>query len=606
MHIAKVSNHGIPYLQLMESYSIKERGITKNKKRSLKNLGPLSRFDDGQPDFLKRLRASFKEGRPLIAELEKFIDQAPARKITINFSLDSNDEVFSSPKNIGYFLLDSLYNTLGINDVLRKAKSLSNIQYDLNGLVKLLVFSRIFSPDSKCSTWKARDFYLFDIVKSRSQIEIYRVLDVLNEQAERIQKRINHKILGGIGRNKKICFYDVTNYWFEIDDNDEDVFDASGNFLKEGLRKSGPSKAKTRKPIVQMGLFIDDNGIPIAYRLFPGNHIDQTTLRPTLKKSINKMDFEKVIIVADGGLNSGKNLAYILSCGNGYIVSKSAKGSDKKTKNWILDDEGYEWNSKRTFKLKSMIRQRVIKDEDGNDQEIKEKLISFWSEKQYAYALHENQKFIEYLERVIAFPDKLKDKQSKVQKYLKRQKVVKRTGEIVETVSVLSIDQEKVQQDLALMGYYTLMTSELNMDDREVIDKYHGLSRIEDSFRVMKSDLEGRPVYVRSKEHINGHFLVCFIALTLLRIIQFQILKSSNEQRNCTRKWRMGLSADRIKRALSEFKADLLPGGYYRVTRADKDLERIFQAFGVDPMLRLPTGSELRRVKQDIDRAVVG
>lgn len=340
MHIACVNNHGIPYLQVMESYSVKEDGVFKSRKRVVKNLGPLSRFDDGKPDYLKRLRHSFKEGNPLIPELADLVtDNYVNDIVTIQFDRKNQRDCVSDPKNIGYFLLDGLYDGLGIYDVMNKHKSMSKIEYDLNGLTKLLVFGRVLLPDSKVETFKKRDRYFFDVTSSNNLIEVYRALDCLNDEAESIQKRINHKVKNSIGRNMEVCFYDVTNYYFEIDQNDEDVLDKEGNVIENGLRKKGVSKEKRSEPIVQMGLFIDDNGIPIAYQLFPGNKTDQTTLRPALKKSIDSMHFGKVIIVADGGLNNSKNIAHILKKGNGYILSKSTKKSAKKVRGWILDEQ---------------------------------------------------------------------------------------------------------------------------------------------------------------------------------------------------------------------------------------------------------------------------
>jgi transposase len=317
------------------------------------------------------------------------------------------------------------------------------------------------------------------------------------------------------------------------------------------------------------------------------------------------MGFDRAVIVADGGLNSGKNLAHIVSQGNGYIVSKSAKGSTKEVKKRILDEDGYIWNEKKTFKLKSTIRTRTVKDENGNSVTIKEKLIIYWSKKQYDYAVHENRKFIEYLNDVTQHPDKLKDKQSKLQKYLVKTDANKKTGEIIDTVSALSLDMDKINEDLGLLGYYTLMTSEIEMDNHEVIDKYHGLSRIEAAFRAIKSDLEGRPVYVRKPEHINAHFLLCFIALTMIRIIQYKVLKSQGKATNSTRDWEMGLSADRIKTALSEFRADILSGGYHRLTKVSDDLKTIADAVGVDVALRIPTESEIRKLKYELDKTVL-
>ncbi len=431
MYIDQVVNSGKPYLRVAESYSVREDGVRKNRKRTVRNIGPLSRFDDGKPDFLHRLKQSFRDGHPIIPGLDDLVlTKAPPSKIKMELDRQDDETAFSDPKNIGYFFLDAMYDAFGIYDVLNKHKSQSKLAYDLNGLVKSLVFGRALSPDSKCATWKARNGYLFDIVNSENVIEVYRALDVLNEQSEKIQRRMNTKIEKLIGRSKSIAFYDVTNYWFEIDDPDEDILSEDGTLDKEGIRKRGPSKAKNRKPIVQMGLFIDDNGIPVSHKVFPGNHIDQTTLRPAMKETLNKMGFERAIIVADGGLNSGKNLAHIISQGNGYIVSKSAKGSTKTVKAWILNEDGYVSNEKRTFKLKSQIRTRTVKDENGKSIEIQEKLISYWSKKQQDHALHENRKFLEYLNAVIETPDKLKDKQPTFKKYLIETKASKETGEV--------------------------------------------------------------------------------------------------------------------------------------------------------------------------------
>lgn len=423
MFIELFKNNGTDYLRVMESYRVNEGGDSKSRRRVVRNIGPLSRYDDGKPDYLGRLRQSFKDGNPIIESLEDLCEGKPVRKrIKVEYDLESEDDCFSDPRNIGYFLLDALYDALGIYDVLNKHKSMTRIKYDLNGLAKLLVFGRVLRPDSKLETFNGRKGYVFDVTSSDNLIHIYRALDALNDTSDAIQVRMNHKIRNSVGRNTEVCFYDVTNYYFEIDQNDEDILDETGIVVREGLRKRGPCKKKGSDPIVQMGLFMDDSGIPIAYRLFPGNNIDQTTLRPALKKSVDKLKFGKVIIVADGGLNSDKNIAHILSEGNGYILAKSTKKSTKRVKEWILDESGYEWNEKRTFKVKSQVRKRTIKDEHGQKVEITEKLICYWSKKHYDREIKENAKFIEYLESVIDFPDKLKDKPRKIEKFLKKRK----------------------------------------------------------------------------------------------------------------------------------------------------------------------------------------
>ncbi len=606
MYIDCVTNNGKPYLRVAQSYTAKVDGVSKTRKRTIMNIGPMARYDDGKPDYLARLKKSFLEGHPLINGLEELAKQKQAkRKVLIEFDRDSDQASMAAPKNIGYFLLDGLYGSLGIYDVLNKHKSQSKIEYDLNGLSRLLVFSRMLWPDSKAEAYRGKDRFIFDVAESDNLAQTYRALDALHERADAIQARMHYKISHSLGRNTEVCFYDVTNYYFEIGENDADILDIDGRVVEEGTRKKGPSKERRCEPIVQMGLFIDDQGIPIAYRLFPGNHIDQTTLRPALKENINKLSFGRVIIVADGGLNSDKNIAYILKEGNGYILSRSTKKSTKPVREWMLEDSDYIWNEAGTFKVKSKIRKRTIKDEDGLSHEITEKLVCYWSKRHYDREMHENAGFIAYLESVIANPDKLKDKPRKIEKFLKRTEIEKETGEILKTETRLTLDLEKLQDYLNLLGYYTIMTSEFDKSDRDIIDKYHGLSRIEDSFRISKSDLEGRPVYVNKRTHINAHFLICFIALTMVRLIQSRVLKYLGKDSGNENGWESGLSANRIKKALKSFQADALPGGYYRLTKPTEDMQLILNAFGIDRDLRLPTLSDLRQLKYAFDETAI-
>lgn len=605
MFIECVKNNGTDYLRVVEGYSYTEGGVSKHRRRVIRNIGPLSRFDDGAPEYLARLRRSFKEGAPLIETLSDLIDFAQLRKeITVKFDIAKDSECYSAPRNIGYFLLDALYDSLGIYDVLKQHKSRNHLDFDVNGNAKLLSFGRVLFPDSKLGTFEERGRYLFPVTKSEAVKDVYAVLDSLDEKAEGIQRRMNLKIGQTVGRNTEVCFYDVTNYYFEIGENDRDETDEQGQVTRAGLRKKGVSKEKRSEPIVQMGLFLDDNGIPISYQLFSGNKTDQTTLRPAMKKTIENMAFGRVIIVADGGLNSGPNIAHILNGGNGYIVSKSTKKSDKAVKAWLLDEAGYRWNAANTFKVKSQIRTRTIKAEDGSVQEITEKLVCYWSKSHYDRERHENAKFIEYLESVMANPAKLKDKPKKIEKFLKKTQIDKTTGEVVKTETRLSLDLDKIREYLDLMGYYTIMTSEIDKPDEEIISKYHGLSRIEDSFRITKSDLEGRPVFVRTPAHINAHFLTCFIALTMIRLIQHKILKYQGKTTDSTETWESGLSAERIQNALRGWQADPLPGGYFRTTKPTPDLMLILAAFGIDADLRFPIEPELRKLKYAFDKAL--
>ena len=243
-----------------------------------------------------------------------------------------------------------------------------------------------------------------------------------------------------------------------------------------------------------------------------------------------------------------------------------------------------------------------LKDENGNKETIKEKLVCYWSRKHYQRELRENEKFVEYLKTVIANPSKLKDKPRKIEKFLKKEPIDKKTGEVLDAKIRLTLDMDKVREYMDMFGYYTIMTSELTKTDREIIDKYHGLSRIEDSFRVTKSDLDGRPVFVRTQEHINAHFLLCFIALTMIRLIQYRVLQYTGKNTLTSARWESGITAERMQKALDSYQADALPGGYYRLTKPNADMRLILDAFGLDAQFNIPTIAELRQMKYNFDK----
>ena len=231
-----------------------------------------------------------------------------------------------------------------------------------------------------------------------------------------------------------------------------------------------------RSPIVQMGLFIDKNGIPIAYRLFRGNTNDQNTLIPILEKVKEKYNLGKIIVTSDKGLNSGKNLAFISSNEDGYIVSQKIRGSKKEFIDYILNDTDYVYNNNRMFKMKSFIRERQVKDKDNKLTNLTEKVLCFWS-KDYADREAHKRGDIE------ALIQNYLDNQSKynasnrfgVKKYLKQIEVDDETGEVPKPEYKLNFEQEKYERDKALDGFYCIITSELELDEKEIIKKYRGL-----------------------------------------------------------------------------------------------------------------------------------
>ncbi len=616
-HIECVKNNGKPYLRLAESRYVKDIG--RQKKFVLKNLGPLSKFDDGKPDFLKRFREKFKNGEINFDGIT-YYSNLPTKKA---FEID-NEMNYIELKNIGFLFLQSIYNSLGIYDLLREIKSNSKLEYDLNGLTKLLIFERILDPQSKKKTFENKDKFLFQVADSNDINQIYRTLDVLSENSKKIQNRMNTKIKNSsIGRNTSLTYYDVTNYFFETMYGDDDTYELDENneiikdendepiIVKKGFRKKGVSKENSKGPIVQMGLFIDNNGIPVSHKLFPGNTQDKTTFKNVLENDVDEMDLGKIIVVADNGMNTQENKYLIVDKGNGYIVSKSVKKSWKSQRNWALSEDNYTYirnaSNEVVFKYKSRINEITLtyKNEDGTKSKktVKEKEIIYWSKKHYEKELHQNQKFIEYLESCKENPDKLKDKQRKSQEYIKVLDIDKKTGEVIKTDKLIVFLDEKLEKYKETLGYYSIVTSEIGDDDKEIINRYHGLSRIEDSFRIIKSDLKGRPIYVWTEEHIKAHFLICFIALTIVRIIQYKILKYENKSTLNVDGWEQGVTAEKIKQALNNFKVCSDKNGTCLISTPDIQIEKIVKSLGME-MPDLTTIDKIDKFKNQLNKDI--
>lgn len=618
-HIECVKNNGVPYLRLAESRYDKDK--KHQKKIIIKNLGPLSKFDDGKPDFLKRFREKFRNG-----ELE-FDGITYQNKILPRYSYEFDFDV-SNPlshsivfKNVGYKFLESVYEDLGISQAIRLLKSRSKIEYDVDGILKLLVFNRILDPKSKKKCFEGKDLFYGQITTTEDLNHIYKALDFLATNSKKIQNRMNTKIKNSsIGRVTNLTYYDVTNYYFEtmygdddiyeLDENNEIVKDEKGKplIVEKGFRKKGVSKENSKGPIVQMGLFIDNNGIPVSHKLFPGNTQDKTTFKDVLEHDVDEMDLGKIVVVADNGMNTQENKYLLVNKGNGYIVSKSVKKSWTTIGPWALDNKDYieikNSLGEVVFKYKYRINEIELtyRNTDGTKSKktVKEKEIIYWSKKHYEKEIHQNKKFIEYLEACKENPDKLKDKQRKSQEFIEVLDIDKKTGEVIKTKKVVVFLEEKLKKYKETLGFYSIVTSEIEEDDKEIINRYHGLSRIEDSFRIIKSDLEGRPIYVWTEEHIKAHFLICFIALTIIRIIQHKILQYENKSTLNVDGWEQGVTAEKLKEALLRYQCSVDKNGICLFTGIDSELKKIYSALKIKYDLKSPTITELNKLLSKI------
>lgn len=605
MYVESFKNNGIPYLRLVRSDRVtNKKGIKTATKTVVFNIGPLSRYDDGQPDYVERLKKSFKAGQPLIPALLPYCEaSAPAE--TYQFSIqEGSPDCFGHPRLFSHVLLEKMMEELGLNTFFSSYKRFTKLEYDVYGFAKLLVFGRLLNPASKSATVRQNPDYFEPILKDRFNPDnVYDTLDFIALNKDRIIRRINTNLVKKAGRSPEIIYYDVTNFYFEIEEPDEDLLDNEGNVTEKGLRKFGVCKEERKLPIVQMGLFMDDNGLPIAIESFPGNTLDHLTLRPALKRNIDGLDFSRFILIADRGICNYMNLIHVLDAGNGYIVSKSLLKSSKAEQDWTYNDEGYTATG-ADFKYKSRIIKRTHKDENGQSRTIEEKVVVYWSRKFQKRCEQENKKFLEFLKRLEESPEnfRITALQSKsLRKFFKKDCVNQKTGEIMNSSDIKAfIDFDKVAEYRKSMGYYQIVTSELTMEPLEVIEKYHGLTQIEDQFRVMKGDLETRPFYVRTPEHVDAHMLICMIALILIRIIQKRIIGSGLIQAVPDAYWNSGLNSERIQTALNKWRVDLLPGDLYRFMDVDDpDLKLILDAFGIKIPAKLYRKSELKSIKTE-------
>lgn len=396
----------------------------------------------------------------------------------------------------------------------------------------------------------------------------------------------------------------MTNFYFEIEDPDDDILDGDGTVLEKGQRKMGVCKEERKQPIVQMGLFMDDDGIPIAVESFPGNTLDHLTLRPALEKYIDGLGYPRFILIADRGICQYRGLLHVLDGGNGYIVSKSLLKSTKAEQRWAYSNDGY-IQTDADFKYKSRIMKRTVKDENGNPRTIEEKIVVYWSKKFQARSERENKKFLDFLKKLEESPEnfRISALQSKsLRRFFKKDCVNQKTGEVILSSDIKAVlDFGKVAEYRESMGYYQIVTSELTLDALEVIDKYHGLTQIEDQFRVMKGDLETRPIFVRDPEHVDAHLLICMIALVALRLIQKRIIRSGLVKIDTHAYWSTGLNGHRLQQALGKWKVEFLPGDLYRFMDVDDpDLKLILDAFGIKIPAKLYRRAELKALKKDI------
>jgi len=500
IRLAKAKYNKDEFVYLVESYRDENK---KPKQRVVQSLGTVAELTKENPDAIEELKEWAKS-----LTFQQQADQFVTLLLDMNEPM-ADDQV---PLNYGYIFLQAIYNELLIPEFIETYRTRTSIQYPLNEILELLVYSRALNPSSKKKTYEDKGNYFFEL-PDFSLDDMYRSLSHLSSMKDELTLHLHKRIQETRGRDCSLIFYDVTNYYFESEN-------------LEGLRQKGVSKENRETGIVQMGLFIDNEGIPITYELFPGNTNDMSTMRPIVEKIKKEYGLGKITIVADKGNNTGENLAYIDNEKDYYIISQRIRARGTELANIVLDQEDYEWNSEGSFKSKSVERDRVVKRVDGSSYTITEHLLCFWSQNEEKYQRAKRGHLDERIEKFIENPALLNASNSfGIKKYFKKVMVDKKTGKVLKAKATYEFNQEKYERDLALDGYYCIVTNDLSLEPLDIIHHYHQLSKIEESFKVTKTDLEGRPVYVWTDDHIKGHFLTCYLALVLYRLLQHKLDK---------------------------------------------------------------------------------
>lgn len=536
--------NGRIFLAIVKGYRDPVTKTTKAK--TIESIGFLDELEKIYPDPI----AHFTEKAKQMTEDEK---RSGSIQLTVNtdeiMTTDTNDM-----KNIGFMVLSKIYHELGIHKFMINRERGLKAGYPLNKILKLIVFDRILHPSSKLSSYENRDMYLenFDFPLE----SVYRSLAIFAKHKDRLILDIHQNVVMKYNRDVSNVFYDVTNYYYHTED-------------ETNLIAKGYSKDRKGKPIIQMGLLLDKTGLPMTYKLFRGNTSDPVTLLPILSEVKKEFNLARAIVVADKALNSGDNKAYNIIQGDGYIYSRSLRGTkaDNETKAYALDEKDYRWIDK-DHKIKSRIYPTDIgvTNEDGNkvNVSINEKHVVFYSAEYDRRSKHKRNELLSKASELIESPSRYAKAESYgAFKYIKGMKLDRKTGELspAKKDSIPMIDMELVCEEEKYDGYYSIVTSELDMPDFEVVEKYKGLWKIEETFKLTKSLLKARPVYLKKDEHIEAHFLTCFIALLILRILE---RKTGNKY-----------STESLIESIKKANVVLLDMNNYKAVYYDKVLEHI-------------------------------
>ena len=517
MIVQVYTNRGNKYVRVVHSYRDPE--TNKPKMKVIKNYGNLEKLLKQDKNFLEKLEKEIKEKNERLKE--STIDKI--KKIeTNNFEKEGLVR-----KNYGYLVYEKIWQELGISRWIKDIKTRSKIE--IEEILKQLVFQRLLTPSSKKSAYDHRENYV-DFRNDLILEDYYRVLDIIYDEKEKLEKHLNSTLKKKFNRELNVVLYDVTTYYFE-------------SVKKDEIKGFGFSKDnKVNQVQVVMGLLIDNNGIPVGYELYPGNTSEFSTLYPVIKDLKEKYKLKKVIVAADRGLNSGKNLLLLKELGLDYVMAYKLKGAKKEIKEKLFED-GYTIEKEFKYKLIEHVKEIRV---DGKVEKIQDNLLLGYSEKRAKKDKVDRQRLLDKADKLLNNPSMMKQELKKGGK--KFIKVTKGNLDI-------ELDVKQIEEAEKMDGFFAIEYSQKELTGREVREICGSLWKIEDSFRVLKTNLEARPIFVWSEKRIRAHFLICYLALVIERYLE-KLLKDNN----------VNLSTAKIQEAIRNTtlgSVETLMGDYY-------------------------------------------
>lgn len=492
--LKKSTLKGRTYISICESFYHPQKKGTAHK--TFKSLGSVESWKEKGLD-------------DPIAHFQKEVDTLNREKASSGIRRISD---VSPNRYLGYFPLKALLDKLDIKKYMNYFNLTNAFEYDLYQLLSSLIFARAVNPCSKLRTFHEVLPCLFEPL-GYSYDQLMDGLSFLGNDYEKFVEIFTVQTKKTFGLDTSKSYFDCTNFYFEIDREDD-------------FRRKGPSKENKKEPIVGLGLLLDSNQIPVGMKMYPGNESEKPVLRDVIDtlKSRNNVT-GRTIHVADKGLNCAANIAFSRKNGDGYLFSKSVKALSEKEKVWVLLNQGFrdvrDKKGNLLYRCKSCIDKFPYKVEH----EGKEVIVNLCEKRLLTYnsSLASKKKY--EIRKMAEKAKSLTFSQAKRSEYGEAGKYVVFTDRKGQKASA-SINQDAIDKDLRFAGYNLLVTSEINMSDSDIYDTYHNLWRIEESFRIMKSDLDARPVFAQKEESIKGHFLICYLTVLLERLFQFKILEN--------------------------------------------------------------------------------